>query len=124
MVNIAAASLFTGTIILYFGVGYEWLILCLLVPSLMVFGEITPKSFAARYPEQTARFLVFPVSFFALIISPLRNLFLYFANFFLSLFGIKSTVKENVLNENEFLNEAKPYFDNVELAEEGKIFLL
>ena len=26
-------------------------------------------------------------------------------------------------NENEFLNEAKPYFDNVELAEEGKIFL-
>ena len=26
-------------------------------------------------------------------------------------------------NKNEFLNEAKPYFDNVELAEEGKIFL-
>lgn len=26
-------------------------------------------------------------------------------------------------NKNEFLNEAKPYFNNVELAEEGKIFL-
>ncbi len=104
IVNIAASSLFTGTIILYFGVGYEWLILCLLVPSLMIFGEITPKSFAARYPEQTARFLVFPVSFFALIISPLRNLFLFFANLFLSLFGFKSTVKENILNESEFLN--------------------
>ena len=104
MVNIAASSLFTGTIILYFGVGYEWLILCLLVPSLMIFGEITPKSFAARYPEQSARFLVFPISFFTLIISPIRNLFLFVANLFLSLFGVKSTAKENILNESEFLN--------------------
>lgn len=104
MVNIAASSLFTGTIILYFGVGYEWLILCLLVPSLMIFGEITPKSFAARYPEQSARFLVFPISFFTVLISPLRNLFLFVSNLFLSLFGVKSTLKENILNENEFLN--------------------
>ena len=104
MVNIAASSLFTGTIILYFGVGYEWLILCLLVPSLMIFGEITPKSFAARYPEQSARFLVFPISFFTVLISPVRNLFLFVSNLFLSLFGVKSTVKENILNENEFLN--------------------
>ena len=104
IVNIAASSLFVGTIVLYLGAGSEWLIPCILVPILMIFGEITPKSFAARFPEQSARFLVFPLSFFAVLISPPRNCFLFFANSFLSLFGVKPTSKENVLNENDFLN--------------------
>ncbi|MED5578944.1 MAG: hemolysin family protein [Nitrospinota bacterium] len=104
IVNIAASSLFMGTIIFYFGSGFEWLVPCFLLPVLMIFGEITPKSFAARFPEKSARFLVYPVSFFAALISPLRNFCLFFANNFLSLLGVKSTAKENVLNENEFLN--------------------
>jgi len=104
IVNIAASALFTGTIIFYFNGQYEWLIPCLLVPVLMIFGEITPKSFAARFPIKSAFFLVFPLSFFSFLISPLRNIFLSISNYILSLFPVKSLQKENELQEKDFLN--------------------
>ena len=104
MVNIGASALFTGGLVLLLGEQRSWLAPILMTPILMVFGEITPKSIAARFPEFFARLLVIPIALFARAISPLRWVFLQVSNGVLRLAGAPPRARGNLLTEGEFLH--------------------
>ncbi len=54
----------------------------IVVPTLLIFGEITPKSIAALLSERVALTFVYPLSFFAWLITPARWALLKIADFF------------------------------------------
>ena len=104
IVNIASSVLFTGVVVAYLEPEKRWLAPVLMTPLLMVFGEITPKSLAARYPERFSRLLAYPISLFARIISPLRWVFLQVANRVISMMGAPLGDPQSILMEDEFLH--------------------
>ncbi len=104
IVNIAASALFTGAVVAHLPPGGRWLAPALMTPLLMVFGEITPKSLAARHPERFSRLLAYPVSAFAIVVSPLRWVFLQMANGVLSCMGAPPRDPQSILMEDEFLH--------------------
>ena len=104
IVNIASSALFTGVVVAYLEPEQRWLAPVFMTPLLMIFGEITPKSLAARYPERFSRFLAYPISGFARVISPLRWVFLQVANGVLTLMGAPSRDPQSILMEDEFLH--------------------
>ncbi len=104
IVNIAASALFTGAVVAYLEPGKRWLAPVFMTPLLMIFGEVTPKSLAARYPERFSRLLAHPISLFARAISPLRWVFLQVANGVLSCMGAPPRDPQSILMEDEFLS--------------------
>lgn len=115
IVNIVASAIFTGSLILLIGEGRSWLAPVLMTPLLVVFGEVTPKSIAARFPETFARVLVVPLSLFMRVISPLRWVFLLISNGILSIFGAGSRDQSNILMEDEFLTLVEAGLEEGEL---------
>ena len=115
IVNIVASAIFTGGIIIVLGEGRSWLAPILMTPILMVFGEISPKSFAARFPESLARGLVIPLAWFTSIIQPVRWVFLQIANAVLSLLGASARDQSNILMEDEFLTLVEAGLEEGEL---------
>lgn len=104
IVNIAASALFTGAVVAYLEPGKRWLAPVFMTPLLTIFGEVTPKSLAARYPERFSRLLAYPISLFARAISPLRWVFLQVANGVLSCMGAPPRDPQSILMEDEFLS--------------------
>ncbi|MBT3351994.1 MAG: HlyC/CorC family transporter [Nitrospinaceae bacterium] len=115
IVNIISAAIFTGGLIFLMGESRGWIAPLLMTPLLMVFGEITPKSLAARFPEKFAKTLVIPLSLFMRIIFPLRWVFLHIANWVLSFFGTRNMVQGNILMEDEFLTLVEAGLEEGEL---------
>ena len=115
IVNIVASTIFTGSLILLIGEGRSWLAPVLMTPLLVVFGEVTPKSVAARFPEKFARILVIPLSLFMRVIAPLRWIFLLISNGILSIFGAGSRDQSNILMEDEFLTLVEAGLEEGEL---------
>jgi len=115
IVNIIASALFTGSVVLLLGEGQTWLAPILMIPLLMVFGEITPKSVAARYPESFARILAVPLALFTRLIHPLRWVFLIISNAVLSLLGAGTRDQSNILMEDEFLTLVEAGLEEGEL---------
>lgn len=72
----------------------------LVVPTLLIFGEITPKSVAAMASERVALTFVYPLSFFSWLITPARTALLYIADLF-----TKRLSTHNEVDSQESLNE-------------------
>jgi len=115
IVNIIASTLFTGSVVLLLGEGQTWIAPVLMTPILMVFGEITPKSLAARFPELFVRFFVVPLALFAKLIHPIRWVFLIISNAVLSLLGAGTRAHSNILMEDEFLTLVEAGLEEGEL---------
>ncbi|KTD23347.1 HlyC/CorC family transporter [Legionella londiniensis] len=74
----------------------------LLTLVILVFSEMTPKTFAALYPQQVAFACSLPLMVLQIILAPLVNLISWIANGILRLFGIsKSTVQKEALSNEE-----------------------
>jgi CBS domain containing-hemolysin-like protein len=123
IVNIVASVIFTGGVVLLAGEGRSWLAPVLMTPLLMVFGEITPKSIAARFPESFARALAVPIDWFTKIITPVRWVFLLVANGVLSLLGARSSNQSNILMEDEFLTLVEAGLEEGELDETERAYI-
>ena len=87
----------------------------LLTFFLLIFTEITPKTFAAKYPSEIAlpaSFIYYPLLKF---LSPLIYLFSKIPSFILGLFGANDTVKPHALNSAELkaaVTESGHYVSN------------
>ena len=71
------------------------------VPILLVFGEITPKTLASYSSERFATVVVYPLSLFAWLITPARILLHWMTEGLISLFG-KNQASSSILGEDEF----------------------
>lgn len=72
LVNVSASVLSAGVIIGLFGAELKWINIFVMVPILLLFGEITPKSLAIRRNVSFATFQCVFIERFAQIIAPVR----------------------------------------------------
>lgn len=70
LVNIAASVFATALCIEFFGDHGELLTILILTPLLLVFGEVGPKSYAAKYPEKLSFRILHPVRAIVWLLTP------------------------------------------------------
>jgi putative hemolysin len=73
-----------------------------MLPLILFFGEMTPKSLALRLSERWARVISWPLSALAFLITPLRILLQSIASAVLTIFGARPMTREEGLREEEF----------------------
>lgn len=101
LVNIAAAALATSLAIKFFGnvgVGISTGIMTFLV---LIFGEITPKTFAAQNAERLALGVAGIISFLCVVLYPVIRIFVLIANLFIRLIGGKTMKEGPFVTEEE-----------------------
>jgi len=105
-VNIAASSLATGLLLVWFGhagVLYATVIMTLVV---VVFSEVIPKTAAFNAPDRIALMVARPMELFVKVFGPLLMAIEAFARWVLSFFGITVGEEEEVLSARERLRGA------------------
>jgi putative hemolysin len=73
-----------------------------MLPLILVCGEMVPKSLALRLGERWARPVSLPLSFLARVIAPLRFILQWIAAGVLAVIGAKPMTQEEGLREEEF----------------------
>ncbi len=72
LVNVSASVVCTLIIIQIFGADKSWLNLFIMLPLLLLFGEISPKTLAIRHNATVAMAISAPLNLFSTLISPVR----------------------------------------------------
>lgn len=101
LVNIAASALATVIATREFGSVGPGIAVGLLTFFILVFGEITPKSLATRYPERISLFIAMPLLAFMRLIYPLVWMFSKFTTWVYHLTGGK---EEPTITESELIS--------------------
>lgn len=103
MVNVAIASTSAVLFVKLFGEKGAALAVPVTVITLLIFGEVTPKTLAIKFSERYA-FFIFPfIKFVSVVIAPLRRLLVGFASLVLKPFGVELFRKPRVLTDEDFM---------------------
>ena len=94
-VNILASALTTILFMKLYGDVGVLIGSILLTIVILIFSEVTPKTFAAIKPEPLAFFSSLPLKILQKILFPLVSIINYFSNFLLRFLGINKTENEN-----------------------------
>ena len=104
MVNVAIAATSATLFVKLLG---EELGATLAVPitviTLLIFGEVTPKTLAIKYSEKYAFFILKFIKLISVLIAPFRIVLVGFASLILKPFGIELFNKPRALTDEEFL---------------------
>ncbi|WP_456397986.1 hemolysin family protein [Desulfurobacterium sp.] len=77
------------------------------VPStvivLLLFGEVTPKTFAVKYSEKYAFFVVRFIKLVSFLLTPVRAVIITFVSLILKPFGIELFSEQKVISDEEFM---------------------
>jgi putative hemolysin len=99
-VNVSASVISAAMIIHLFGAENEMINLLVMVPILLLFGEITPKVLALRNNVAFANAECRPIDLFARLITPLREVIRHVAEFFITLIVGKQRSAGNLVTED------------------------
>ncbi|MCU7815277.1 MAG: DUF21 domain-containing protein [Candidatus Thiodiazotropha sp. (ex Rostrolucina anterorostrata)] len=99
-VNVAASVLSAAMIIEVMGADSKMVNLFVMVPILLIFGEITPKTLAIKNNIAFATVESRPINFFAKLITPIRWAVRIVADFFTTLIVGKERSHGNIVTED------------------------
>jgi putative hemolysin len=99
-VNVAASVISAAVVIELLGPENKWLNLLIMVPILLLIGEITPKTLAIRNNIAFATAESGPIEFFARLIKPVRWLVRLVADFFITLIVGRERSRGNIITED------------------------
>jgi CBS domain containing-hemolysin-like protein len=99
-VNVSASVISAAMIIHLFGAENEMINLLVMVPILLLFGEITPKVLAIRNNVAFANVECRPIALVARLITPLREVIRYVSDFFITLIVGKQRSQGNLVTED------------------------
>jgi len=100
LVNVTASVISAAVVIRLLGAENKWINLLIMVPLLLLVGEITPKVFSIRHNIAFASFESRPVEFFARLIKPIRLVVRKIADWFITLFIGKERSHGNIITED------------------------
>lgn len=100
LVNVTASVISAAIVIRLLGAEKKWINLLIMVPLLLLVGEITPKVFAIRHNIAFASFESRPVEYFARLIKPIRLVVRNIADWFITLFIGKERSRGNIITED------------------------
>lgn len=104
LVNIAAAANMAGILVTLYGVEYAgWINIFIMVPLLLLLGEVTPKTIAVSNPVTiSSRFVAHPMSVWVNLVSPLRWMVRGVADRVTTWLVGEEKAAENILQVDEF----------------------
>ena len=105
VVNVAASAITTSIMIGIFksyAIAIATGVMTLLI---LVFGEITPKSIAAKNNELISRLVAAPIWYLSIILAPILNILDKFLNRFIKFAGIQA--KEKAITDEEIMSMIK-----------------
>ena len=76
-------------------------VILLVTGFLLIFGEITPKTFAIKHAEKLSRIVALPLWFFSDLIYPFRKILRFITDILLPLFGVHSMIDETPITSEE-----------------------
>jgi CBS domain containing-hemolysin-like protein len=100
LVNVAASVLSAAIVIQLLGADSKWLNMLIMVPLLLLFGEITPKTLAINNNVRFATFECRPLHVFAKVATPIRWLVRLVADFFITLIVGPQRSRGNIITED------------------------
>jgi CBS domain containing-hemolysin-like protein len=104
IINVAAAANMTGILVALYGVELGGtLSVLIMVPLLLLFGEVTPKTIAVSDPVKVSiRIVVLPLSIWTRLITPFRWVIRLVADRLTTWLVGEETAAENILQLDEF----------------------
>ena len=99
-VNVSASAISAAIVIQLFGAENKLINLFVMVPILLLVGEITPKTLAIRHSVAFARFQSRYIDLFARLIAPLRWAVRLVAEWFTTLIVGKELVRDSIVTED------------------------
>lgn len=103
IINVAAAANMTGILVVLYGDLAGVLNVLIMVPLLLLLGEVTPKTIAASDPIRVSSGLIArPMQVWVKLITPVRKLVRLFADRVTSLIVGEEKAAENILQIDEF----------------------
>lgn len=117
LVNIAAAANMTAILVTLYGADEAvWINLLVMVPLLLLFGEVTPKTIAVANPVRySTRIVAKPLSIWLVLVTPLRLAIRGIADRITTVIVGESKAAENILQVDEFLSLVE------EVTKEGEL---
>ncbi len=100
LVNVSAAMISATIVIQMFSEEYKWINLFIMVPILLLVGEVTPKTLAIRNNVAFASAESRPIEFFARMVKPLRVLVRTVSEWFITLIVGKERSLGNIITED------------------------
>ncbi len=100
LVNVTASVISAAIVIKVLGAENKWINLLIMVPLLLLFGEITPKVLAIRHNVAFASFESRPIEFFAWLIKPIRLVVRKIADWIITLIIGKERSRGNIITED------------------------
>ncbi|HHC07724.1 MAG TPA: HlyC/CorC family transporter [Actinobacteria bacterium] len=102
LVNVLAAAVATTLFIELVGEDWgPWVATGVVTAILLVFGEITPKTLAARYPEQYALVVAPTILRLSRVLSPVARVFAGITRGLLGLVGVRGEEETNPVTEDD-----------------------
>lgn len=101
-VNISISSISAAIIIHLLGRENLWMNIVIVLPILLLFGEITPKTIAIKNSERFALFVAGPLTYFSRIITPIRWLIRTISDRIVNRFINESSRTGSLLTEDVF----------------------
>jgi|TARA_Y100000310_G_scaffold345431_1_gene464911 CBS domain containing-hemolysin-like protein len=105
LVNVAAAAMATSIMIEIFKIYAIAIATGVMTLLILIFGEITPKSIAAKNNELISQLVAAPIWYLSIILAPILNILDKFLNRFIKLMGIKT--QEKAITEEEIMSMIK-----------------
>jgi putative hemolysin len=104
LVNIAAAANMTGILVILYGTDKAgWVNLLVMVPLLLLFGEVTPKTISVSNPVRISTNIVAtPMSLWVVIVAPLRWVIRNISDRVTTMIVGEEKAAENILQVDEF----------------------
>ena len=117
LVNVASAANMAGILVHLYGAEKAgWLTTLVMVPLLLLFGEVTPKTIAVSDPVRvTTGVVAAPMSLWVKLVAPLRWVIRGVADRITTLMVGEEATAENILQVDEFRSLVE------EVAEEGEL---
>ena len=100
LVNVAASVISAAVVIQLLGDELKWLNLFIMVPILLLVGEITPKTLAIRNNVAFASAECGPIQIFAKLITPVRWLVRLVSEWFITMFVGRERSRGNIVTED------------------------
>jgi len=102
LVNVTASVISAAIVIRVLGAENKWINLLIMVPLLLLLGEITPKVLAIRHNVAFASFESRPIEAFARLIKPVRFVVRQVADWIITLVIGRERSRGNIITEDMF----------------------
>lgn len=102
VVNVTASVTMTSLVLYLWGPEKAWLSVFLMLPLLLICGELTPKMAAVVHAESFSCLVARPLEFFSFLITPLRIAAKKIVTLCLRVLGVPAALSPSGISEDDF----------------------